>query len=111
MIARTLTFPASSTPCRRSGLASGASAVVKLFTPDVSCTWLLTDLDPDDEGIAFGLCDLGMGFPELGTVSITELASIRGLLGLPVERDLEFIAQKTLSSYADEAVLAGGVRA
>lgn len=22
--------------------------VVKLFTPDVQCTWLLTELDPDD---------------------------------------------------------------
>ena len=44
--------------------------VVKLFTPDAGCTWLLTEIDPDDEDIAFGLCDLGMGYPELGNVSL-----------------------------------------
>ena len=33
--------------------------VVKLFTPDGNCTWLLTELDPEDPDIAFGLCDLG----------------------------------------------------
>jgi hypothetical protein len=40
--------------------------VVKLFTPDAQCTWLLTELGNDD--IAYGLCDLGMGTPELGLV-------------------------------------------
>jgi hypothetical protein len=77
--------------------------VVKLFTPDGGCTWLLTELDPEDPDIAFGLCDLGMGFPELGSVSISELESVRGRLGIPVERDLRFTATKTLSAYADEA--------
>jgi hypothetical protein len=77
--------------------------VVKLFTPDGGATWLLTELDPDDPDIAFGLCDLGLGFPELGSVSISELESMRGKLGLPIERDLHFTAQKTLSAYADEA--------
>jgi len=37
--------------------------VVKLFTPDAGCTWLLTEIDPQDEDLAFGLCDLGLGFP------------------------------------------------
>ena len=64
--------------------------VVKLFTPDAACTWLKTEIDSDDHDIAFGLCDLGMGFPELGSVRISELESIRGKLGLPVERDLHF---------------------
>src|ERR1700680_4915152 len=77
--------------------------VVKLFTPDAGCTWLLTELDPENPDIGFGLCDLGMGCPELGSVSIAELASVRGPLNLPVERDLYFIATKTLSAYADEA--------
>jgi hypothetical protein len=85
--------------------------VVKLFTPDAGCTWLLTELDPDEPDIAFGLCDLGMGFPELGTVSISELESVRGRLGVPVERDLHFTATKTLSAYADEAWSCGAIRA
>jgi hypothetical protein len=77
--------------------------VVKLFTPDAGCTWLLTEIDPDDPDIAFGICDLGLGYPELGTVSLTELAALRGKLGLPVERDRHFCARKTLAEYAAEA--------
>lgn len=85
--------------------------VVKLFTPDGACTWLLSELDPEDPDIAFGLCDLGMGFPELGSVRISELENVRGALGLPVERDLHFIPRRTLSQYADAAVKAGAIRA
>jgi hypothetical protein len=84
---------------------------VKLFTPDAGCTWLLAELDPDEPDIAFGLCDLGMGHPELGTVRISELESVRGRLGLPVERDRHFRPCKTLSAYADEASLAGVIKA
>ncbi|XOV82898.1 MAG: DUF2958 domain-containing protein [bacterium] len=84
--------------------------VVKLFTPDANCTWLLTELDPHDEDIAFGLCDLGMGFPELGSVRISELESVRGRMGLPVECDVHFCPHKTISAYADEARLAGSIR-
>lgn len=80
--------------------------VVKLFTPDADATWLLTEIDPDDHDHAFGLCDLGHGFPELGYVSLAELQSVRGRLGLPVERDLHFIATKAISAYAREARLA-----
>jgi len=85
--------------------------VVKLFTPDGACTWLLTELDPEDPDIAFGLCDLGMGFPELGSVRISELENVRGALGLPVERDLYFVPRRTLSQYADAAAKAGAIRA
>ena len=80
--------------------------VVKLFTPDADATWLLTEIDPDDHDHAFGLCDLGHGFPELGYVSLAELQSVRGRLGLPVERDLHFTASKPISAYAREARLA-----
>ena len=76
--------------------------VVKLFTPDAQCTWLLTELDLDG-GLAFGLCDLGLGCPELGYVSLAELSSVRGKLGLSVERDLHFDADKAISAYADQA--------
>lgn len=31
--------------------------VVKLFTPDANATWLLTELDPNESTLAFGLCD------------------------------------------------------
>ena len=83
--------------------------VVKLFTPDAGATWLLTEIDPDDHDHAFGLCDLGLGAPELGWVSLQELATLRGRLGLPIERDLHFRAEKRLSAYAREARLAGRI--
>ena len=83
--------------------------VVKLFTPDAGATWLLTEIDPDDHDHAFGLCDLGHGFPELGYVSLAELQSVRGRLGLPVERDLHFIATKAISAYTREARLTGRI--
>ena len=83
--------------------------VVKLFTPDGDCTWLLTELDPEEPDIAFGLCDLGMGFPELGSVRISELESVRGKLGLPVERDRYFEATHFLSAYARAALNAAAI--
>jgi len=83
--------------------------VVKLFTPDAGATWLLTEIDTDDQNRAFGLCDLGHGFPELGYVSLGELEGLRGAWGLRIERDLHFIADKRLSVYAREARLAGRI--
>ena len=83
--------------------------VLRLFTPDAGATWLITELDPDDHDHAFGLCDLGLGFPELGYVSLVELQVMRGRLGLPVERDLFFTATKTISVYASEARSAGRI--
>jgi hypothetical protein len=82
--------------------------VVKLFTPDAQCTWLLTEIDEGTD-LAFGLCDLGMGEPELGYVSLTELRTVRGKLGLPIERDLHFEADKPISAYTDEARTLGRI--
>lgn len=47
--------------------------------------------------------------PEIGWVSLAEIAALRGGLGLPVERDLYFRAEKRLSAYARDARLAGRV--
>ena len=76
--------------------------VVKIFIPDGNATWLLTELDPNGH-LAFGFCDLGQGEPELGYVSLHELAAARGPLGLPLERDLHFAPTRTLSAYAELA--------
>jgi len=93
--------------------ASGQSIdpypIVKLFTPDAGATWLLTEIDPEEPDRAFGLCDLGLGSPELGYVSLSELASVRGRFGLPVEIDRHFLARRTLSEYADDARVLGRI--
>lgn len=82
--------------------------VVKLFNPAGAATWLLTEIEGD---IAFGLCDLGMGSPELGSVSITELEAVQGPLGIGIERDQYFTADKTISQYAEAARSAGCIAA
>ncbi|MBZ0130800.1 MAG: DUF2958 domain-containing protein [Rhodobacteraceae bacterium] len=74
--------------------------VVRLFTPDAAATWVLVSAEPwGDDLRLFGWCDLGVGFPEYGYVSLNELQCLRGRLGLPVERDLHFKTCKTLETY------------
>lgn len=75
--------------------------VVKLFTPDAQCTWLITEIEED--GTMFGLCDVGFGEPELGYVSLKEITSAKGPLGLKVEVDQAFTANKPLSAYYEVA--------
>ena len=77
--------------------------VVKLFTPDSSLTWLISEVYPQDRDIAFGLCDLGQGHPELGDIYLPEIETLRGHLGLPVERDKGFEGAHPISVYAKAA--------
>jgi hypothetical protein len=63
-----------------------AKAVVKFFTPDSSWTWYAVEFDGEDT--FFGLVD---GHEkELGYFSLKELSSVRGPMGLPIERDRYF---------------------
>lgn len=89
--------------CTAGGETVDPHPVIKLFTPDANATWLLTELDPDDEDRAFGLCDLGLGMPELGYVRLTDLEALRGPFGLMVERDKHFRPDRPLSAYAEQA--------
>jgi hypothetical protein len=84
------------------GKTEDMKPVVKLFNPMGAATWLLSELDEDGD-TAFGLCDLGFGEPELGYVSLEELASVTLPLGLYIERDIHFNAKKMLSEYAAES--------
>jgi hypothetical protein len=82
------------------GAPNLSEPVVKLFVcVGGNATWLLSELDPETN-IAYGLCDLGHGFPELGYVSLTELEDT---LGWRLERDRHWTATKTLTEYAADA--------
>jgi len=73
-----------------------AIAVVKFFTPDSNWTWYATEFDGDD--LFFGLVD---GFEkEIGYFRLSELQSVKGALGLPIERDMYF-KPKTLKELMD----------
>lgn len=82
--------------------------IVKLFNPAGPATWLVTELDPDGD-ILFGLADLGMGCPELGSFSLAELAALRLPFGLRIERDLFFSTDRALSVWADAARTGGSI--
>ena len=76
--------------------------VVKWFTPDANATWLVTEII--DENTAFGLCDLGLGYPELGYIDLEDIQNLQGPLGMYVERDLHFEADFPLSAYTEAAM-------
>lgn len=84
---------------RAAGQDTDPLPVVRLFTPDAHATWLLASLDPTDGDTAYGLIDLGIGMPALGTVKLSDLASIVGPRKQPVMRDRYFQPTLRLSEY------------
>ena len=88
---------------RRLGVDFDPKPVVKFFTPHGYCRWLLTELNPHGGDWAYGLYDLGFGFPQLGFVTLRELATLQGKPALPVVRDRYFVADRPLSAYAHDA--------
>ncbi|MDI6451751.1 DUF2958 domain-containing protein [Anaerobaca lacustris] len=88
------------------GKGGKAIAYIKYFTPSGSWTWYITEGSPisDESGKEvdfhfFGLVD-GQD-KELGYVALSELESVRGPMGLPIERDLWW-KPKTLEEIAPE---------
>lgn len=93
---------------RRSGEPVDASPIVKLYTPDAGAVWLLVELEADGD-LAYGLCDVGLGCPELGSVRLSDLAAMRGPHGLAVAVDTGFVARQPLSVYAVQAAEDGSI--
>jgi len=98
---------------RRAAVMAGAAEpdfvpVAKLFSPVGAATWLATELGEDGDTL-FGLADLGFGCPELGSFSLSELASVRLPFGLGIERDLGFTSELSLSGWAAAARRAGSI--
>jgi Protein of unknown function (DUF2958) len=87
------------------GKGGKAVAYLKLFTPDSEWTWHLTEGSPimeDGREVDFQFFGLVEGqFKELGYVMLSELETVHGPMGLPVERDL-YWEPKTLEEIAPE---------
>ena len=68
--------------------------IVKYFTPWGGWTWYITEGEQQEYGdwLLFGYVESGLGADcnEWGYVSLNELKSITGPLGLTIERDLYF---------------------
>jgi hypothetical protein len=77
-----------------------AVAYIKMLSPSSSWSWWITEGQNEGEDfIMFGLVE---GFEkELGYISLNELASVTGPMGLPIERDLHF-TPTTLKDIAPE---------
>lgn len=82
--------------------------VVKLFNPTGAAVWLICAMESDEDTL-YGLCDLGLGEPELGYVSLEELKEVSAGLAIGLERDLSFRGTRPISSYAREARAAGRI--
>ena len=77
--------------------------VLKCFDPIGASKWLIYAMDPEDNDYLRCLADLGMGFPELGGVLLSQLQNYRGPLGIGIERDLYFKPKYAIRIYAAAA--------
>ena len=72
-------------------------------------------MNPQDENTLYGLCDLGLGYPELGYVQLSDLQSTTvrvppaGSVGIGLEQDLYFKPSHSLSVYAEAARQNGAI--
>lgn len=94
---------------RAAGQGIDPMPVVRLFTPDAHATWLLAALDPADGDTAWGLCDVGIGMPEMGSIKLSDLATIVGPQRIQVRRDLHFHAVRPMSEYLRLAQANGSI--
>jgi hypothetical protein len=83
--------------------------VIKLHIPMIGSAWLLTEIMPVRTNIAFGLCDMGLGSPEIGYVNLDEFLDILDRTNLTTLRDNAFTAMYPLSTYKNAANYYGQV--
>jgi len=76
--------------------------IVKFFTPDANWTWYAVSASKDEESGDVQFFGFVNGLEaELGYFWLSELESVRGPLGLPIERDL-YWSPKTLAQVMQE---------
>lgn len=66
-----------------------ADVICKFFTPDAQFTWIV--LEGEQYGDDYEFFGAVRNYPydwEYGYFTLSQLRSVRGILGLPVERDL-----------------------
>ena len=74
--------------------------IIKMFNPCGKGTWYCTEYNPKDK-IFFGFVSIFNDHcDELGYFSLDELKSVKGPLGLGIERDLHF-GEHTLKEVLD----------
>lgn len=83
--------------------------VVKLYSETSAATWLLSEIDAKNPDLAWGLCDVGDGKPQFGSISLKELEGRREALDVGVKRLDGWKANGNLSQYLAAAIAAGHI--
>ncbi|PLP97919.1 DUF2958 domain-containing protein [Cupriavidus pauculus] len=83
--------------------------VVRLYTPDARATWLLAAIDPNDEDLVYGLCDIGIGMPSLDRIKVSVLEALAGPCGRRVLNDRYFRPTRTLGEYTSLSQANGSI--
>ena len=69
--------------------------ICKFFNPCGNATWLIFAQETgEDSDTLWGAADLGFGIVEYGTISLSELQSLKLPFGLHIERDLHWSPKK-----------------
>ena len=95
---------------RNTGDFSVDKPYLKLFTPFGNATLLISEIHYSwGEKLLFGLCDLGLGFPELGYVSLAEIEEMNSGNVPRIERDKYWDPKGSLEIYTKSAQSARGI--
>ena len=82
--------------------------LVALFVADGPGAWLISEIQPYDHGVVYGLMDYGFAVPQIGAFTLTELNKLIRL-GVKVARDPFFMGRYPLSVYAEAARVQGAI--
>jgi hypothetical protein len=74
---------------------------VRLFNPTGGDTWWLASYNPET-GVAFGVAETIER--KVSLINLTELVEYRGLLGLPIERDLHYSVKTIGDVMVEDAI-------
>ncbi len=84
--------------------------VAHLYMPWGNGEWLVSEIDPKFPQIAFGLCDLGTGHPELRYIDLVELQSVEiGPFQISVHNNSLFEGKYPMSVYASASKVCGRI--
>lgn len=77
--------------------------VARFFLKGIGGTLLITELRDQDNGMAYGLCDVGAGQCKVTQFDLKAFAEVMERHGYDMKRDAKFKGQYPLSVYAKAA--------
>lgn len=75
----------------------------------ITSTFLLTEIDPNDNDLAYGLYDFGIGKPTFGYISLSEIEMTTHISKNTFTSEKDFYATYPISVYSAAANLTGRI--